>query len=127
VLRDGKIEQIGSPHEVYESPKSLFAAQFMGPINIVKTSAGMVGIRPEKIMLYSSKPSLNADFDGCSVEGIVRDHIYLGGSTQYTVNLVDGSNVKVIQQNTQKISRNIFSIGNRVTLVWPKYAEQRLQ
>ena len=70
-MRDGEIEQIGSPGELYEQPKSDFAAQFLGtpPMNIlpartVKPEAhqdgdagclsGYLGIRPEKVRLCES-------------------------------------------------------------------------
>ena len=64
LLRSGEIEQIGSPGELYEKPKSDFAAQFLGtpPMNILpvrsikaeSSQAGYVGIRPEKVRLCES-------------------------------------------------------------------------
>lgn len=36
VMNKGKIEQISSPHEIYDHPKSLFVAQFIGKMNFVK-------------------------------------------------------------------------------------------
>ncbi|PWW09921.1 spermidine/putrescine ABC transporter ATP-binding subunit [Mangrovibacter plantisponsor] len=39
VMRDGKIEQDGSPREIYEEPKNLFVASFIGEINIFSATA----------------------------------------------------------------------------------------
>ena len=73
LLRQGKIEQLGAPEELYEEPASTFAAQFLGlpPMNILRLSeidsaatscdmvpdgaaAGFLGIRPEKLTISDS-------------------------------------------------------------------------
>ena len=67
VLRDGHLEQVGSPLEVYDHPMSAFVGRFLGtpPMNILparllpaeRRVAPVFGIRPEQIRLGESSPS----------------------------------------------------------------------
>lgn len=73
LLQDGKIEQLGSPAELYEAPQTTFAARFLGmpPMNILaadklqdagklipklpdKTTGWQIGVRPENIQIAST-------------------------------------------------------------------------
>ena len=64
VLRDGQIEQIGTPMELYEEPKTQFVATFIGSpkMNILfgddaaEMDAHAIGVRPEHMMISSSDP-----------------------------------------------------------------------
>ena len=49
VFRDGRIEQIGPPVEVYEQPATEFVASFVGTSNVIETPSGRAVLRPEKI------------------------------------------------------------------------------
>ena len=54
VLRNGRIEQIGTPRELYEQPATLFVARFIGrpQMNLLHREPGLVvGIRPEHLRL----------------------------------------------------------------------------
>ena len=56
VMRDGKIEQIGTPQELYHNPLSLFVASFIGrpQINLLPAESGIIkAIRPEHLQLSS--------------------------------------------------------------------------
>ena len=57
VLSEGKIQQIGTPHEIYHAPKNKFVAGFMGspPMNFLERGILTIGVRPEEIFLQ--KPS----------------------------------------------------------------------
>ncbi|MBI3018277.1 MAG: ATP-binding cassette domain-containing protein [Deltaproteobacteria bacterium] len=57
VLNEGKIQQIGTPHEIYHNPKNRFVAGFMGspPMNFLERGTLTIGVRPEEILLQ--KPS----------------------------------------------------------------------
>ena len=49
VLRDGKLEQVGSPEELYEEPKTLYVADFIGESNIF--SASVLEVKDERLLL----------------------------------------------------------------------------
>ena len=53
VMNKGHIEQIGTPKEIYNKPKTLFVATFIGENNIVKNGEGYVAIRPENVKVRS--------------------------------------------------------------------------
>jgi spermidine/putrescine transport system ATP-binding protein len=48
-MSDGKIEQIGTPRDVYESPINLFVAQFVGEINVF--DAKVLSVKKDKVEL----------------------------------------------------------------------------
>ncbi|MCV9388894.1 ABC transporter ATP-binding protein [Reichenbachiella ulvae] len=54
ILENGEISQIDSPKELYENPKSSYAAQFLGPINYIQTNGSVEGVRPEHFVLSDS-------------------------------------------------------------------------
>jgi ABC-type spermidine/putrescine transport systems, ATPase components len=57
LLNDGKVEQVGSPEEIYSAPVSLFAADFIGHMNILSLSSindgRLTGIRYEDVKVSS--------------------------------------------------------------------------
>ena len=57
VFRDGRIEQIGSPANVYEHPESEFVAGFVGVSNVVERNGRRFTVRPKKIRLLGENRS----------------------------------------------------------------------
>ncbi|MGH8372415.1 MAG: ABC transporter ATP-binding protein [Gammaproteobacteria bacterium] len=59
VMSKGRISQIGTPKEMYESPANLFVASFIGnpPMNLITRGDRVMGIRPEHLMLQRDKPA----------------------------------------------------------------------
>ncbi len=51
VMNHGRIEQVGSPHEVYNRPSSDFVARFMGGHNVIDTPEGKIGVRTDRIQI----------------------------------------------------------------------------
>lgn len=127
LFNQGKIEQIGSPSEIYEHPASAFVAGFVGTSNLVSgeiakriTGTDMTfSIRPEKIHLGNINDK--APSDSYSSEGTVRDVIYLGLYTRYLVELDGGGDLVVVEQNLKTTSMDVLKIkGQRVRLHWNK-------
>ena len=81
VFRDGTIEQVGPPAEVYERPATEFVASFVGTSNVIDTPTGTAVLRPEKIEL--SRGTALAGRPGA--EGRIVDVAYLGMVTRFTV------------------------------------------
>ncbi len=127
VFNLGKIEQIGTPAEVYERPTTGFVAGFVGTSNLVSGAIAKkltgsdqtFSIRPEKIFITDLNKYVGEDM--CSIAGTIRDVIYLGMYTRYLIEVESGTDLTVVQQNLQATSMDVLSArGNRVLLVWEK-------
>lgn len=127
VFSHGKIEQIGTPSEVYEHPASQFVAGFVGTSNLIsgQTAERITGspqtfsVRPEKIHLGSQKEPVGADM--YSIDGTIRDVVYLGLYTRYLVEIASGLDLVVISQNLKTTSAEVLSArGSAVRLSWHK-------
>jgi putative spermidine/putrescine transport system ATP-binding protein len=127
VFNEGRIEQVGTPAEVYESPATEFVAGFVGTSNLLSGEAARViagtgetfTVRPEKIRL-ASPDEAPAPAD-CSAAGTVREVVYLGVYTRYIVSLDAGGELVVVQQNQATSSMEALAQrGRRVLLVWSR-------
>jgi putative spermidine/putrescine transport system ATP-binding protein len=127
VFNQGQIEQLGSPAEMYEHPATPFVASFVGVSNLIsgalaKQITGSVerfSIRPEKIHIVPSSAKIEASM--VSVDGKVRDVIYLGLYTRYLVEVAGGEDVVVMEQNLKTTSMDVFKIkGQPVRLAWER-------
>jgi putative spermidine/putrescine transport system ATP-binding protein len=125
VFRDGRIEQVGTPIELYERPATPFTAGFVGTSNLLTGElaqrlvgrGGSFGIRPEKIRLA---PTAKPTPDGhASIRGVVREVVYLGSATHTIVDLDGGGTLTVLQQNVEStIDQTLAFRGERVVLSW---------
>ena len=127
VFNEGKIEQVGTPSEIYERPATPFVAGFVGTSNLISGevakritgSEQMFSIRPEKIHLGSAND--NSEMDMFSIDGVVRDVVYLGLFTRYLVEIDGGSDLVVVEQNLKTTSMDVLSAkGQKVQLHWHK-------
>jgi putative spermidine/putrescine transport system ATP-binding protein len=127
VFNQGRIEQVGTPAEIYEHPATSFVAGFVGVSNLVSGdvaqritgSAARFSIRPEKIHLMSTAEKSNEDMFVAS--GRVRDVIYLGLYTRYLVELDGGGDLVVVEQNLKTTSMDVIKArGQPVHLAWKK-------
>ena len=125
VLQGGRIEQVGSPAEVYERPASPFVAGFVGTSNLLagQAAAALVGeegvftVRPEKIQVLD--PMAEPPPGHCHAVGTVRAVAYLGSVTRLTVALAAGAELVVLRQNLATTSSEVAALtGSRVRLVW---------
>ncbi len=110
VFNNGRIEQLGTPSEIYETPGSPFVASFVGTSNIFDAAeakalldrSGVCSIRPEKITLHesSTKPAAGV----VSLPGRVAEVIYLGTSMRILVEVAEGKRLTVLEQNAGSAS-----------------------
>jgi putative spermidine/putrescine transport system ATP-binding protein len=130
VFRDGRIEQLGTPAEVYERPATRFVAGFVGTSNLLRGEAaqailgrtGTFTIRPEKIRLASSESPVGDDES--SAPGTILEVVYLGPDTRYIVGLAAGARLVVTQQNLATTSTEALAQqGTAVRLVWKRQHE----
>jgi putative spermidine/putrescine transport system ATP-binding protein len=117
VFNDGRVEQVGTPADVYEQPATEFVAGFVGVSNVLERDGVRMTVRPEKIRLleHSETP-----FAGAHVEaGTIRDVVYVGMITRYVVDLDAGGRLVVVRQNLETSSQEALEArGRRVRLEW---------
>jgi putative spermidine/putrescine transport system ATP-binding protein len=125
VFNAGRIEQVGAPAEIYESPATAFVAGFVGTSNLLSPEAarllahedGLFSIRPEKLRLTGvDQPAAD---DELSADGTVADVIYVGAATRFLVDLDVGGRLIAVQQNLRNSSADVTARrGERVRLCW---------
>ena len=127
VFNRGRIEQVGTPADVYERPATEFVAGFVGTSNLLtgETARAIVGadgmftVRPEKIRL--GDPDSVPEADETTALGTIRDVVYLGPDTRYIVSLQAGGQLVVTQQNLATSSMEALSAkGRTVRLTWKR-------
>jgi putative spermidine/putrescine transport system ATP-binding protein len=135
VFNRGRIEQVGSPREVYGRPATAFVAGFVGTSNLldgdvaqaVLGKPGTFTVRPEKIRMQQRAGAVAHGADGgdhgegdvCRATGTVREVVYLGAATQSVVDLDAGGTLIVLQQNLQgSIEDRLGLRGSPVLLTW---------
>ncbi|WP_406344250.1 ABC transporter ATP-binding protein [Streptomyces sp. NBC_01578] len=126
VFNQGRVEQIGTPAQIYERPATPFVAGFVGTSNLLTDDAaeqvvgdrGTYSIRPEKIRVL--KESAIADEPQHSrATGTVAEVVYLGDATRFLVDLDAGGRLTALQQNLETSSEDVAAFrGSRVTLQW---------
>jgi putative spermidine/putrescine transport system ATP-binding protein len=112
VFNEGRIEQVGSPAEVYERPQTEFVAGFVGVSNVLERDGRRITIRPEKIRMSDETA-------GEGEAGTVREVVYVGMVTRFIVDLDAGGQLVVVRQNLETSSQEALSEqGKRVRLSW---------
>jgi putative spermidine/putrescine transport system ATP-binding protein len=112
VFNEGRIEQIGTPADVYERPASEFVAGFVGVSNVLEREGRKFTVRPEKIQMHF-------DEAGSGELGRIKDVVYVGMFTRYIVELDSGGELTVVRQNLETSSQEALeSRQRRVRLEW---------
>ena len=141
VMNAGRIEQIGTPSDLYERPATPFVADFIGKTNFFpgkmskdafltdcglslnvssrSPSASLLGVRPEKIRVSAKDQALVVEFgDANVISGTVELVSYLGPSTEYQVR-INSERTMLVQQANRNNTSN-FGVGQEVSLSVPR-------
>ena len=130
VFNAGRIEQLGSPADVYERPATRFVAGFVGTSNLLTGPVarailgrdGTFTIRPEKIRLAA--PDAVHGPDETAAAGSIYSVVYLGPDTRFIVELDAGTRLVVTQQNLTTTSSEVLEQqGKAVRLIWKRQHE----
>jgi len=83
VLNQGRVHQIGTPHEIYGSPADIFAASFIGspPMNLIEDGKTWIGFRPEAFLPKEVEPNgdnVNFAFRITRIEYLGADRLVYG-------------------------------------------------
>jgi iron(III) transport system ATP-binding protein len=125
VMNAGKIEQAGSPEDIYDRPRSEFVARFIGLSNVIRGKAldesrmsfagvplrctggkmtpgaeAAVSIRQHQIGLAASRP---AEADNV-VSATITRQVFLGDSRDYMVETADGTQLRVVTAASENIA-----------------------
>jgi putative spermidine/putrescine transport system ATP-binding protein len=103
VFNNGRIEQVGTPNDVYERPTTEFVAGFVGTSNILERHGRRFSVRPERIEL-----------NGSGEPGTVADVVFVGAFTRILVDTDNGERLTVVRQN----DGSTVAPGARVHLHW---------
>ncbi len=145
VMSEGRLLQVGSPAEVYETPSTRFVADFIGNVNLMdgtvtRDVAGQVeircadvthllgaevtgragqavtvAVRPEKIRLSTGQRDADARNQ---VRGVVRALSYFGDATLYHLTLPSGADLKVHVENQSRQRTGAPAPGDAVWAHW---------
>lgn len=114
VVHQGRIEQLGTPEEIYYKPTSLFVATFIGENNIMKINSDLIGVRPEKISLH--KADVQAPHH--KQYGVIEDIVFLGNIYKVSVRAEDD-----IVITAHLYEKGTWYQGERVGVAWAKEDE----
>jgi len=138
VFSEGRIEQIGTPRELYEAPQTKFVADFIGETNFVSGAveavngsaaqvrglsgqmsaplsagtAAVLAVRPERLHVVNGH---SAEGDDNTLSGTVRELIYLGQSRKAIIALEDGTEIAALEQAAQAEATTL-EVGAPATL-----------
>lgn len=148
IMSEGKILQIGEPHEIYETPNCRFVADFIGSVSMfhgnvvvdepdhvvvespecrhyvghgITGTIGMpasIGIRPEKVSLGFEPPEGFQEGDPNCVQGEVVEMSYMGAHTIYHLKLDSGMNLKAHVTNSVRHAGIQPKWGDRIYAYW---------
>lgn len=109
IMNNGQVEQIGTPREIYATPKTLFSATFVGENNIFSRDGRLFAVRPEKLRA-------TRDTENAKCTGEVLDVVYLGSIHKLVVQLDrEPMTVSIVFDfNDQRP----WEIGERVGVDW---------
>ena len=111
VFNQGKIEQLGTPREIYNSPRSSFVSEFVGQTNKIQIADEKINIRPEYITISNTHIE-----DSRVAKGVLKDIIFVGATTRY---LVESDFGLIIANNPKEA----LVLGSSVHLSWDKNKE----
>ena len=141
VMSAGELQQLGDPREVYERPRNVFVADFIGDTNLMEVTVDAIsggraqchlggghkltcdaveGIGPGASVHMSLRPErlfLSAEpVEPESLKGHVRETIYIGTDIATTVDLEDGPRFTVRSSNSTRGNARVFEPGTQVAV-----------
>jgi spermidine/putrescine transport system ATP-binding protein len=143
VIYQGKLQQIGTPIEIYEYPQNRFIADFIGETNfltgrVIENLAGQVMVLvDEQLQVLVTQPEhlpisqvvtlvirpekANIYPSNSEVEnawlGTVEEVVYIGTDTRYSVRLSEQSSIVIRRQNLHRDDLQRYGVGERVLVV----------
>jgi ABC-type Fe3+/spermidine/putrescine transport system ATPase subunit len=121
IMRDGAVEQVGTPKELYERPQSEFAASFLGKSNFLRTEGATFALRPEKIDLAAKGMGKSMP----RMSGTIRSVTYFGSMQRIMVSTKVAGELEIDIDSWRNPAP--FTDGQEVDLMWEDHAAVRLE
>lgn len=141
ILHDGKIQQLGTPREVYEEPNNLTIAKFIGELNIFNAKVGddlrirpeglplrlennkqfkagdnvHVLIRPEDIQIWREKEKINHDE---VIHAVIEEIIYKGSTVDFILKLDSGKKIMATEFFNEDDEDLVYTLGESIWWNW---------
>lgn len=112
VLNKGDVEQIGTPVEIYQHPKTVFTAGFIGKMNFFQSAGKTIGIRPEDISVTQTQ-----DSSKYQIRGILHYSVFEGNRISYVFHTENG------MATVESLCALDLNEGEEVWLNWEKQSE----
>ena len=146
VMNEGKIVQVATPNSIYETPNSVYVANFLGEINLIAGNLHHLDHGGTELHWAEGKTALRVDhaFQGenglhgtlalrpervsishhepqdglCRVQGVINDIAYRGNLSLYYVKLANGMILKAQEANSDHLEQNQYTWEDKVWLSW---------
>ncbi len=126
VFNHGRIEQVGTPREIYAHPTTMFVAGFVGTSNVIdaQRSFDLLGarqthsVRPERIRVVAADGD-DVRTDEVAVQGTVTDVQYLGAESRVRLDLPDGAHLLANVPSDGLVG---VAVGGSARMAWPRTA-----
>jgi len=125
VFNEGRVEQVGTPREVYEYPRTAFVASFLGVSNLIPAALAReisgadaaLSVRPERVRLAA--PEYVASSTESAMPGTITETVYTGPATRYIVTTLSGLTVVAERHNDHAPDDHApYARGDAVCVVW---------
>ena len=134
IMRDGAMVQVGTPADLYEAPANRFVAEFLGAANILPcvvdgtqialpslgitvrasragaTGPALLALRAERLRIGGDQPN--------AVEGVVTESAYAGDALSVSVQLADGSVLRIKRPLSDGLAAAMVPPGTPVRVGW---------
>jgi putative spermidine/putrescine transport system ATP-binding protein len=117
VMNHGRIEQSGTPREVFNAPRTAFVAQFMGGHNVIATDHGKIAVRSDRLKLRPRGEQ--------RISAVVRGVEYQGTHVQVTLAAVDAGELTATL-NEAEFDAGAVQPGQQVAIDWSDHDVHRL-
>lgn len=109
VMKEGKLEQTGTPNDIYYRPKTAYVADFVGNANVLRRDGQTLAIRTENVLINGEEP--------CVYEARVLEKSFAGGQLRILFELADGQQITASRFG---INADV-AVGDYIKIGW--YAE----
>lgn len=121
IMNRGKVVQIGSPVELYERPRTTFAASFLGKSNFIRRDGRIFALRPEKIEAFLAGKGHGQN----RLSGTVRGITYMGATLKLMVDVKEHPMVEVHVPAWH--STEAFKDSQAIDLCWSDDAQVEVE